>query len=150
MAFNPELPLSKVSELRLEVGDIHPDTPYMDDAVYQHLLNKHSNNIKRAGLDAAKSLLFYLNNFTRERTGQIEVYGDAIASNYRKALELYIKNPNLNAINAVPYAGGISKADMQANVDNSDNIGVTQLAETPCQRGKVFLNSSTTANTFTF
>lgn len=124
MAFVSNLPLTPRDQVRLKVGDIDPDQEILPDEIYDQLLTDHSGNIRRAAREAAISLLFYLPRFTRERTGQIEVYGAEWATNYRRALELFIKDPNLNAIVATPYAGGISRSDMQANVDNPDTVGV--------------------------
>lgn len=124
MAFSSNLPLTRRDQVRLKVGDIDPDQPILDDETYNHFLDVNNNSIGRAAIDAARTLLFYLTRYTRERTGQIEVYGGEWATNYRKALEMFLKDPNLNAITPVPYAGGISKADMQANNDNSDNVGL--------------------------
>lgn len=111
-----------VDEIRLMVGDIYPDFEVLQDADYQYFLDKYNGNVNRASIDAARSIMFLLSRWTRERTGDIEVYGSEWARNYRAALLEFVKNPALSISLAMPYAGGISKADMRANDSNSDNV----------------------------
>ena len=113
-----------IDRLRLNVGDIWADTEWLHDEDYQYFLDKNNGNENRATLDAARSLLFVLTRFTRERTGDIEVYGAEIFNNYFKALQLILKNPDIAISAAIPYAGGISKLDMLDNVLNIDNNAV--------------------------
>ena len=113
-----------IDRLRLNVGDIWADTEWLHDEDYQYFLDKNNGNENRATLDAARSLLFVLTRFTRERTGDIEVYGAEIFNNYFKALQLILKNPDIAISAAIPYAGGISKLDMLDNVLNVDNNAV--------------------------
>jgi hypothetical protein len=114
------LPL--IEQVRLNVGDNSPDFQILPDDTYDFLLSKYKNNVNRSSLDAARYILFELTKFpTRERTGQIEVWNEW-ANAYRKALELFIKDPNLTLSVAMPYAGGISKQDMFENDANNDNV----------------------------
>lgn len=123
---------NKIDAVRLQVGDIYDDFEVLTDDTYAYFLDKYTGNVNRASIDAARSIMFLLSRWTRERTGDIEVYGSEWARNYRAALLEYIKNPNLSVVIARPYAGGISKTDMLANDQNSDNsrpfayIGMTE------------------------
>jgi len=56
----------------------------------------------------------------------LSIKGSAAANAYRLALEMYLKDPNLNPVlnNCGAYAGGISISDMAANVANTDNNSV--------------------------
>lgn len=107
--------------VRLLIGDIYPDIEMLQDTEYQYYLDKNAGNVNRASVDCARSIMFVLSRWTRERTGDIEVYGSEWAKNYRQALLDYVKNPNLSIFNAMPYAGGISKTDMLENNSNADN-----------------------------
>lgn len=122
MPYVGEYPLSLIDQTRLNVGDIDPNFEVLNDQAYEWYLDKNSNNVRLASLDAARAILFSLSRFTRERTGDIEVYGAEWASNYRRALELFLKDPNFNVAIAMPYAGGISKQDMYDNDANTDNV----------------------------
>lgn len=111
-----------IDRVRLMVGDTDPTYEFLDDSTYQYLLDKHSNNEKAAALEAAKYILANIARYTRERTGDIEVYGNEFFKNYRNFLLDLVNNPNFGSINAMPYAGGISKADMASNDANTDNV----------------------------
>ena len=113
--------LTPIEEVRLLTGDFG-DPQILTDEDYQYFLDKYDGNARRASLDAARAILFYLARWpTRERTGDIEVWNDW-ANAYRKALEAFIKDPNFNVPNAIAYAGGTSKADMRSNDANNDNV----------------------------
>lgn len=111
-----------VQEVRLLVGDLSNDFQILPDESYDYFLEKRNGNVNRAAIDAARCILFELTKIpTRERTGQIEVWNEW-ANAYRRALELFIKNPDLSLSTIVPYAGGISKSDMKSNDMDNDNV----------------------------
>lgn len=107
MAYTGNPSTNPIDRVRLSVGDIWPDSEILSDEDYQYFLNKNNGNENRATLDAARTILFTLSRYTRERTGDIEVYGGDIFSNYLKALNLILKDPNISLSAAIPYAGGI-------------------------------------------
>lgn len=111
-----------IDEIRLIVGDIWDDIEMLSNADYQYFLDRNGGNVRRAALDAIRAILFKLTRMTRERTGDIEVYGGDWFNNYRKALLLILQNPDAAISLAVPYAGGISKLDMSANDNTADNV----------------------------
>jgi hypothetical protein len=111
-----------IDRVRLAVGDIWDDMEMLTDADYQYFLDRNDGNENRTTLDAARAILFRLTRMTRERTGDIEVYGGDWFKNYKEALLLILKDPNAAISLAVPYAGGISKSDMFANDANCDNV----------------------------
>lgn len=115
--------LNLISQCRLEVGDTDTSLPILNDVEYEYFLNKHSGSVRRASLDAAKTILFKLSMRVRERVELFEIHGAQAASNYIQALKLYIKDPNLNPVlqGVAVYAGGISVSDMEANDSNPDN-----------------------------
>lgn len=121
MPYNGDL-TNPVMEVRLNVGDIWQDMELLSDADYQYFLDKYSGSVRRATLDAARAILFKISRFSRERTGDIEVYGAEWFKNYRSALLDMVRNPELSLSVAIPYAGGISKEDMRTNDSNSDNV----------------------------
>lgn len=113
---------SATDRVRLLVGDIWDDYEILQDSDYQFWLDKYDGNETRSALDAARSILFKLARLTRERTGDIEVYGSEWFKDYRAALQDMLKNPDLSINISMPYAGGISKADMVANDQDCDNV----------------------------
>lgn len=117
-----------IHALRIELGDTSPEFPIMNDDEYNYFLSKHDWNIRRASMDAAKSIMLKLSMRTDETVDIFSIKGSSAAKNYMQALQMYIKNPDLNNLydTVQGYAGGISKADMQANDANLDNNIVNQ------------------------
>lgn len=116
---------SATDRVRLIVGDTMVEIEYLSDEVYQFLLDKHQNNETSAALEAARYILGSLAKFSRQRTGDIEVYGAEMFKNYKDFLLELIRNPQMLLSRAQVYAGGISKTDMIANDSNPDNIPPT-------------------------
>lgn len=114
--------LTDIQKLRVEVGDTDVSFPILDDTSYGYFLEKHSNNLNRAGLDAARAILFQLSTRNSETVDVFSVKNTS-AESYRQALLLYIKDPNLNPLykNLKGYFGGVSISDMEANNANLDN-----------------------------
>lgn len=123
MAVTPEM----ISACRTEVGDVVIELPILADSEYTYFLTKNSENIRRASLDAAKTILLKLSLNSKDSVVDVlSIKTSMQADQYRKALQLYIKSPELNGMYSTvsAWAGGISKSDMQANVDNLDNNAV--------------------------
>jgi hypothetical protein len=120
--------MATIQDLRYELGDTSAEFPIMSDAEYTYFLTKNSNALQRSAMDAAKSIMLKLSMRTDETVDIFSIKGASAAKNYMQALQMYIKNPDLNALydKVQGYAGGISKADMQANDSNLDNNIVNQ------------------------
>lgn len=130
-----------IHALRIELGDVSPEFPIMSDDEYNYFLGKHDWNIRRAAMDAAKSIMLKLSMRTDETVDIFSIKGSSAAKQYIQALQMYIKNPDLNAIydKVQGYAGGISKEDMLKNDSNLDNnIIVQPTAETFTYRPSSF------------
>ena len=123
--------LTDIQKLRVEVGDTDVSFPILDDTSYEYFLEKHSNNLNRAGLDAARAILFQLSTMNSETVSIFSVKNTS-AEAYRQALLLYIKDQNLNPIyqNLQGYFGGVSISDMESNNANCDNNIVTNPGKT--------------------
>ena len=121
MAVTPEM----ILEVRYTVGDTSVDLPILSDEEYEYFLIKEDENIRRASLQAAKTILFKLSMRTDKVVDVLSISGSArTAEQYRLALQMYLKDPNLNGISAGAWASGISKSDIAANEANSDNNSV--------------------------
>lgn len=115
--------MATIQDIRYELGDTDVNFPIMSDAEYTYFLTKNDNSVRRASLDAAKSIMLKLSMRSDETVDLFSIKGASAAKNYITALQAYVKNPELNQSLQVlqGYAGGISKADMQANDANLDN-----------------------------
>ena len=133
-----------IQKVRFELADTDPVFPFLTDTEYNYFLDKNSSNIRRASLDCARTILFKLSMQSDEIAGILSYKGSKAAENYRNALKLYLTDPNLNPALSLAsgYAGGISKSDIQANIDNTDNNAVI----TPGMEAK--LNQDVTLDSF--
>lgn len=120
-------PLNNPSdELRLNIGDTDPVMPLLTDQEVTYFLTRNNDSVRRASVDAAKTILFKLSSYIRERVDVLEYYGSDYFKQYAAALKMYISDPNFSTAiqGAMPYAGGISRSDIEANLSNSDNYTV--------------------------
>ena len=132
--------ISTIDAIRLDVGLVGEAYGLLSDEEISYYLTKNNNNIRRASLDCAKTVLFILSQRVHERADVLEIWGHDWFNNYYKSLQLYLTDPNYNiTINsATPYAGGISKKDIRENIDNFDNqvvnvdVGVPTDGVVPC------------------
>lgn len=136
--------LTPIQEVRVAVGDLDAAFPLLDDATYEYFLIKNSDSIRRASMDAARTILFQLSMRSDFTVDIFSVKGGKSAEQYRLSLEMFLKNPDLNPIltSANGYAGGISKSDMQANIETTDNNAVITPGMESC--------IPTITNSFTF
>ncbi len=122
MSFTNDPANSAVDRIRLFVGDTLAYPEWLSDETYTYLLDKYNDNESLSAVEAAKYILAQLTHYTRERAGEVEVYGDVYFKNYKEFLTQLIQDPTITLSSATPYAGGISKSDMESNDCNSDNV----------------------------
>ena len=121
MAYTNSPATSITDRLRLNVGDIH-SVEILDDETYTYYYTKNENNERRATRDLFTVLLFALSRYTHEKAGQIEVWGSDYFRNYLDAVKLAITNPSIDSITAMPFAGGISRTDMDTRASDTDAV----------------------------
>lgn len=122
MAYTGNPATSAIDRVRLMCGDIDTSLVFLDDATYQYYLTKNNNNEKRTARELMPIILLSLAKLRRERAFQIEVYGAETFNNYMQALKLAINNPAIYDVEFTPYAGGISRSDMQDNMNDIDTV----------------------------
>ena len=116
-----DLTNSAIDRVRLRLGDT--TCPYiLDDQTIDYYITKNSNNENQAYKELLTVMLFSLSRLTRERAGDVEVYGSEYFRQYYDAVKLALSNPELNYIVAMPYAGGISRNDMATNQQDTDSV----------------------------
>ncbi len=118
--------MTPIEEVRLEIGLIGQAYQLLSDEEIQYFLNKNNGNIRRASSSAGKTVLFILSQLVHTKASELESWDHDWFNNYYKTLQMYLNDPNFSfAINgAMPYAGGISVADIRANIENYDNLVV--------------------------
>jgi len=125
MAFTSDPVNNPTDRVRLITGDTDPVYEFLDDSTYTYVLDKNNSNERQAAIEASRYILANITRYTRERTGDIEVYGNEFFKNYKEYLLELVNNPNFSGILPMPYAGGISKSDMLKNDENTDNARPT-------------------------
>ena len=128
LAFRKELQEQKGEEMttpieavRIEIGDdAGPGLEILSNQTIGYFLEKNGNSVARASMDAARAVLMRLAQQGDEKIDVISLNGAKMASEYRQALQLYLRDPNLNPImNSLKgYFGNTSKEDIFSN--NSD------------------------------
>ena len=118
--------LTDVEVVRLLIGDT-PTSPFYQlftDEEIQQFLDLNGGNVRQASRMAAIAASMQLAGWnTRETTGDISVWNE-LSTAYLKALDNFINDSSSASIpnGLMPYASGISWADMCANNANPDNV----------------------------
>ena len=118
--------LNPIKECRIQVGDLDVTFPLLDDSTYEYFIEKNEGSVRRAALEAARTILFQLSSRGDETVDIFSIKGGKAAEQYRLSLQLFLKDPNLNPVLTLAnmYAGGISLQDMQNNINDTDNNAV--------------------------
>ena len=118
--------LTNISALKLEIGLVNEASNILSDEEITYFLEKNNNSIRKAALDAAKTVLFILSTRVHEKIEMLEIWGHTWFENYMKTLQMYINDPNYSIAleSAKAYTGGISVSDIRSNINNPDNFAV--------------------------
>lgn len=129
--------LSNISAVRLLVQDNEPGLYIISDDEIEYLLDRNSLSINRTALDAARIILLNLSMRGDSTVDIFSIKGAKAAEQYRLALMLFLRDPNLNPVlqNVQGYFGGVSKSDMEANDGNSDNVIIPNVNSTDNRNG---------------
>lgn len=118
-----------IDRIRLMVGDTDPYEEGITDEVYQFIIDKHIAILgdttdayeKQSALEALKYLVTKYASYVTEKAGGLYVKDSEKYDHYKELLDDWTTNPSLGFIRVGSgFAGGISKSDMQANLDNPD------------------------------
>ena len=115
--------LTLIQQVRLNVQDNTPGLYIISDDEITYLLEKFNNNVDKASYQAAKIILLNLAQRSDETIDIFSIKGSKSATEYRLALELFLKDPANNPLyqNLKGYVGGVSISDMEANNADLDN-----------------------------
>ena len=116
-----DLTNSAIDRVRLRLGDTTCPC-ILDDQTIEYYLSKNANNESRTYRELLTVMLFSLSRLTRERAGDLEIYGSEYFRQYFDSVKLALSNPDLNYIVAMPFAGGISRSDMATNQQDVDSV----------------------------
>jgi hypothetical protein len=137
--------LTDIEKVRLLIGDT-PTSPFYqlftDDEIQAFLDMTGGNVINAAKMAAIAASLQLAAYSSRERTGDIEVWSN-LSTAYLKALDNFIKDASVSTLpnGLMPYAAGISYADICANNSDPDNVRLGLAGITICD-GDTFTYTS--------
>lgn len=132
--------LTALQQIRYELGDVDPAFPLMTDTEYEYFLEKNDQNVRRATMDSARVILMKLSLRTDQTIDIFSIKGSKAAEQYRMALELFLRSPDLNPVlnNVKGWVGGVSKSEMQANDENPDNNVIPTVFQSSTPNGDPF------------
>lgn len=111
-----------IDALRLEFGDIDPDFPRISNEAYDYYISNYANKPKRLKKEIGMAILASLTSGVRERSGQEERYGSEEFANYKKFLEMKVKDINFAGICPIIYVGGVDREIVEYYENNPDFI----------------------------
>lgn len=103
-------------ELRFLIGDTIEADPLLTDEELDYLLDDRGS-VTGAAVGACEQLIARFAREPDRRIGQLSISNSQRVTQYEKLLKTLRTR---TMVSAVPYAGGISVADKQNNIDNSD------------------------------
>lgn len=112
-----------ILKVRIELADTDVSFPMLSDSEYTYFIDKNNGSITRSAMDAAKTILLKMSMRSDQTVDLFSIRGTAAAKQYMQALQMYIKNPDLNSLfNTIQgYVSGVSKEDMLQNDATDDN-----------------------------
>ena len=121
--------LTLIQQIRLTVQDNVAGLYILSDEELDYFLSKNSGNVARASIDAAKAILLNLSMRTDDTVDALSIRSSKSAENYRLSLQMFLRDPNSSPYlqDVRGYVGGVSKADMQSNINTTDNNVITNV-----------------------
>lgn len=115
--------LTTIEQVRLLIADNEAGLYLISDEELEFLLERNNNSVNRTSLEAAKVILLNLSMRGDSTVDIFSLKNSKSAEQYRLALQMFIKDPNLNPVyqNLKGYFGGVSISDMEKNDAISDN-----------------------------
>ena len=118
--------LTPTEQVNLLIGNLPVNIfyPIYTAEEVQQFLDMNGGNVLQAARMAAIAASMLISSFSnREITGDIHVYNE-YARDYIRALENFIKDSSATTLpnGLMPYASGISWADICSNNANPDNV----------------------------
>lgn len=126
--------MATLQDIRFELADTDVNFPILSDDEINYYLAKNSSNLSRTAMDCARAILMKLSMRTEDTIDVFSMKSSKTANQYMQALQMYIKDPNLNPLmqNLQGYVGGVSKSDMQINDWTLDNNRIIKPSDSGC------------------
>lgn len=110
-------------EVRLEIGDTDvPANAMLEDEEIDHYLDQEGNSVLRAAARCAAAIAGKFARLVSTGVGDVRVEAQQQYEHYRQLAEDLADRAVTNSGAAVPFLGGISIADVQARVEDTDRV----------------------------
>lgn len=111
---------NRADELRLLIGDTDNEDLVLDDGAIRYVLAKNPDNLTAAAIAALDLIIAKLTPLVNESAGGVSI---AFGDRRRAYIELRASfTERLALLDAMPYAGGISKSDRAAIAGDTDRV----------------------------
>lgn len=135
MALDPAS--SDIDKIRLNTGDCDLP-PILDDVLYQYFLDTNSDDIYKSTVQALEAIVAIFAKYVHEKVDGEEEWGQEAYDNYRELLNTWKNDPSYIGAWS-PYAGGISKSDLEANRQNPDaNLNPFEVGGNVCDEKSIW------------
>ncbi len=112
-----------IDRVRVLCGDPAGDTQVLDDSTISFFLREYNGNYYRAAADAAAAIAAYYATQVDVRVGILSSSNSQKTKQFAELATALRRRADDRALAfAVPFAGGISVADKQANQNNDDLV----------------------------
>lgn len=111
---------SAKDQVRYLIGDTIASKPLLNDAEIEWVLTQYQFTPMNAAIRCCEAIVAKFSRQADESVGQVKITFSQKAEAYRKLIT-DLRN-RLAMEGAVPYSGGISKSDIQANDQNSNRV----------------------------
>lgn len=111
-----------LDEVRLEIGDTDITDAMLQDEEIEHYLTLESNAVLAASARAAAAIAGKFARLTSTQEGDVKVEAQQMYEHYREMAASLSDRVLTESGTAVPYAGGLTIADVEARNDNTDLV----------------------------
>lgn len=115
-----QLTASALFRIRFRLQDTDINNEFLVDDEINFLIGTNSTE-DLATLEAASIMLAQFAQYTREREGQIEVYGNLVFTQWKDYLEQLVKE--LSSADGVVIIGGVNATEINRVKDDIESVG---------------------------
>lgn len=113
MSYDPtQLSTVPIYRIRFTLQDTDVQNEFLTDDELVYLLTKNNDNEQLATMEAARRMLAQFAQYTREREGLIEVYGNEIFDQWKEYLGELIKDISGSSTISTFIIGGVVKSEV--------------------------------------
>ena len=103
---------SAIYRIRFTLQDTMVDNEFLSDAELQYILTTRNDDEPLATLDAARRMLAQFAQYTREREGLIEVYGNEVFNQWKRYLDDLVKDLASGGTVGYTLIGGVQRTEV--------------------------------------